>query len=117
MSIDSISFFELKYLIIDTFYSEWTRNGYTPRQAWGICYESFTEYIISETEESVVAICTIIRLKLRHKIPLDEYDTKEIQKAIRLYEVPEIKAAFNEIELEYLEEDIEILKASQSKLG
>lgn len=112
-----INFFELKYLIIDDFYSEWTLNGYTPEQAAGICYESFTEHVYSETAESIVAICTIIRLKLRHKIPLTESDAERIQKVLRLYSVPEIKAAFTESELEYLEEDIEILKESQRKLG
>ncbi|MDE7397932.1 MAG: hypothetical protein K2N06_00235 [Oscillospiraceae bacterium] len=113
----SINFFELKYLITDCFYSEKTLNGYTYEQAAGICYESFAEYVNSDSPECITAISEIIGLKCRHKVQLTESDTWEIKKALRLYSTLCVKDVFTESELEYLEEDIAFLEELQSKLG
>lgn len=113
----SINFFELKYLITDCFYSEKTLNGYTYEQAAGICYESFAEYVNSDTPECITAISEIIGLKCRHKVQLTESDAERIQNALQLYSIPKIKAAFTVSELEYLEEDIAFLEELQGKLG
>lgn len=113
----SINFFELKYLITDCFYSEKTLNGYTYGQAAGVCYYSFADYVNSDSPECITAISEIIGLKCRHGVQLTESDTERIQKALRLYSIPKIKAAFTEYELEYLKEDIAFLEELQSKLG
>lgn len=40
-----MSFSEIKYLLVDSFYSEKLKNNYSYEQVAGICYEEFSEYI------------------------------------------------------------------------
>lgn len=106
----SINFFELKFLIIDSFYNEALKNGYSYEQAAGICYEAFTEYIKAEGAECVVALSSILRLKLRHDLQLTEYDVKNLDKVLSLFGQIDMKKVLTVSEYEYLEEDILILE-------
>ncbi|MBD5136134.1 MAG: hypothetical protein HDT39_09290 [Lachnospiraceae bacterium] len=105
-----INFFELKYLILDSFYLESSQNGYIYEQSSGICYESFAEYVNSDKLEAIISISTIIRLKLRHGLQLTQYDMLNIKKILCLYSTLGVKDFLNESELEYLEEDIAVIE-------
>lgn len=111
-----INFFELKYLIVDSFYLESSRNGYTYEQASGICYESFAEYVNSDKLEGIIAISTIIRLKLRHSLQLTQHDILNIKKILFLYSTLDVGEFLNESESEYLEEDIAIIEYAYKEI-
>lgn len=111
-----IEFFELKFLITDSFYSEVLKNKYSFEQSSGICYESFSEYINCDSIECIVSISTIIRLKIRHELQLTEYDIKNINKILRLVKVIPLNTILNDSENEYLEEDIQIIEYEYNKL-
>lgn len=111
-----MNYFELKYLITDTFYEEVTLNGYTFGQAAGICYESFTEYVDADNTESVIAISSIILLKLRHKLPLSESDMCRLGEILDLYSAPDFKDSIGKSEFEYLDEEMQVLKEKFNKL-
>lgn len=111
-----VNFFELKFLIIDSFYVDVLKNDYTLQQASGICYESFLEYINSDGIESMIAISTIIRLKIRHKLQLTEYDIKNMKKVLQQAKELPLNEILNESEIEYLQEDIDIIQYQYNKL-
>lgn len=112
----SIDFFELKFLITDSFYSEVLKNGYSYEQSAGICYEAFTEYINEENAECVIALSSILRLMLRHDLQLTEYDIKNLNKVLLLFRQIDLKNILTESEYEYLEEDIMILEYKRKEL-
>lgn len=105
-----INFFELKYLIVDSFYCDVLKNGYSYEQAAGICYESFYGYISGSSIECIVALCSILRLKLRHGVKLNEHDITDMEKVMSLFETLDVKSSLNEVEYEYLEEDVFFIK-------
>lgn len=105
-----IDFFELKFLIVDSFYNEVYKNNYSYEQSASICYEAFSEYINEEGVDCVVAISSILRLKLRHDLQLTEYDVKNMDKVLSLFGQMDMKNILKESEYEYLEEDILILE-------
>ncbi|SFK09781.1 MULTISPECIES: hypothetical protein [unclassified Bacillus (in: firmicutes)] len=105
-----VNFFELKFLITDSFYSQVLKNGYSYEQASGICYESFFEYVNCNSIESVIAVSTIIRLKTRHKLQLTKYDIENMKKILELLNVLHLDKILNDSESGYLEEDIQIIE-------
>ncbi|WP_432665094.1 hypothetical protein R9X47_02365 [Wukongibacter baidiensis] len=111
-----VNFFELKYLITDSFYEEALNNGYSYGQAAGICYEAFFEYISSNNIESIISISTIIILKLRHKEELSKYDIEDMKKILDLSKKIDFKKRLNDSEIEYLEEDIDIVECKYKEL-
>lgn len=112
----SINFFELMFLITDSFYSEALKNGYSYEQSAKICYEAFTEYINEEGAECVVALSSILRLILRHDLRLTEYDIKNLDKVLSIFGQMDMKSILTESEYEYLEEDIMILEYKRKEL-
>ncbi len=112
----SINFFELKFLITDSFYSEALKNGYPFEQSAGICYEAFSEYINEEGAECVFTLSSILRLILRHDLQLTEYDIKNMDKALLLFGQIDMKNILTESEYEYLKEDIMILEYKSKEL-
>lgn len=114
--IKKFNFFELKFLITDSFYSEALKNGYSYEQSAGICYEAFSEYINKGGAECVVALSSILRLILRHDLQLTEYDIKNLNKALSLFGQIDMKNILTESEYEYLEEDILILEHKHKEL-
>lgn len=112
----SVDFFELKFLITDSFYSEALKNGHTFEQSAKICCEAFSEYITGEGAECVVALSSILRLILRHDLRLTEYDIKNLNKALSLFGQMDMKSILSESEYEYLEEDIMILEYKRREL-
>lgn len=113
----SVVFFELKFLIVDSFYSEVLKNGCSYEQAAGICYEAFSEYINEEGAECVVALSSILRLILRHDLQLTEYDIKNLDKALSIFGKMDMKNILTESEYEYLKEDIMILEYKRKELN
>lgn len=112
----NIDFFELKYLITDSFYSEILKNKYSFEQSAGICYEAFDEYINSNAIESIISISEIIRLKIRHQVELTQYDIDNIKKVLTLFKAMNVKKILNTSEYEYLEEDIQTIEYQYNKL-
>ena len=112
----NINFFELKYLIMDSFYSEILKNKYSFEQSAGICYESFAEYINSNAIESIISISEIIRLKIRHQVELTQYDIDNMKKVITLFKAMNVEKILNTSEYEYLEEDIQTIEYYYNKL-
>lgn len=112
----SINFFELKFLITDSFYSEALKNGHTFEQSAKICCEAFSEYITEEGAECVVALSSILRLILRHDLRLTEYDIKNLNKALSLFGQIDMKSILTKSEYEYLEEDIMVLEYKRKEL-
>lgn len=110
-----INFFELKYLIVDCFYTEYLKNNYSLDQSIGICYESFTEYTNSNGIEMVISIAEIISLKIRHNGKINENDKEYMISVLELYDNLEIKDYLNEEEYEYLDEKMEIIKYYYTK--
>lgn len=113
----SVDFFELKFLIVDSFYSEVSKNNYSYEQAAGICYEAFSKYIDEEETECVVALSSILRLKLRHDLQLTGYDIKNMEKVLSLWGQMDMKNFLTESEYEYLEEDILILESKRKEFN
>lgn len=111
-----VDFFELKFLIVDSFYSEALKNGCSYEQSAGICYEAFSEYINGKGAECVAALSSILRLILRHDLQLTEYDIKNMDKALSLFGQIDMKNILTESEYEYLEEDILILEHKRKEL-
>lgn len=112
-----IGFFELKFLITDSFYSEVLKNGCSFEQSSGICYEAFSEYINEMGEaECVVALSSILRLMVRHNLQLTEYDIKNLDKVLSLFGQTDMKSILTGSEYEYLEEDIRILEYKRKEL-
>lgn len=72
-------------MIVDSFYSEVSKNNYSYEQAAEICYEAFSEYINEEGAECVVVLSSILRLKLRHELQLTGYDIKNMEKVLLLW--------------------------------
>lgn len=114
--IVSTDFFELKFLITDSFYSEALKNGCSYEQSAGICYEAFSEYINEDGAECIVALSSVLRLILRHDLRLTEYDIKNLNKALSLFGQLDMKSVLTESEYEYLEEDIMILEYKRKEL-
>lgn len=112
----NINFFELKYLITDSFYNEILKNKYSYEQAAGICYESFAEYINSNTIESIISISEIIRLKIRHQVKFTQYDIDNMKNVLTLFKEIDVEKILNTSEYEYLEEDIETIEYYYNKL-
>ncbi len=112
----NINFFELKYLIADSFYSEILKNKYSFEQSAGICYEAFSEYINNNDIESIISIAEIIRLKIRHQVELTQYDIDNMKKVLTLCKVINVEKILNDSEYEYLEEDIQIIEYYYNKL-
>lgn len=111
-----INFFELKFLIIDSFYSEVLKNGYSYEQSAGMCYEAFAEYFNEEGAECAVALSSILRLKLRHDLQLNEYDIKNMNKVFLIMDQIDMKKILTESEYKYFEEDILILEYKRKEL-
>lgn len=106
----SINFFELQYLITDSFYFEVLVHEHTYEQAAGICYQSFYEYISANDVSSVVAVSLITQLMMRHKVQFTEQDIKNLKQALDLSKKINYKGSLNEHEVEYLEEYVELVK-------
>ena len=106
---NDISFFELKYLITDSFYFEILKNSRTYGQAYGICYESFYGYIVSDGIYSAVAIFSIMLLAIRHNVELSDNNIKLIKTALNKVKSLDIENTLNSAEREYLEDDIQSL--------
>lgn len=106
----STNFFELKYLITDCFYNEIMKNNYSLEQSAGICYESFSEYINSDSIEMIISISEIICLKIRHNAELNENDKADMKKILDLYNILEIDKILNADECEYLDEKMQIVE-------
>jgi len=104
-----MSFFEIKYLIVDSFYSEKLKNNYSYRQSAGICYEDFSEHINNASWEGITVISTIMSLKIRHKIELTKDDLNDIKYILELSRKIKLEMFLTEIEMEYLEEDLQLL--------
>lgn len=107
---EKVSFFELKYLINDTFYYEVSINGYTFGQAVGICYESFLGYIMSDGMEGIVARMELLKLKMRHKVKLDENDIQSMQYIVKKSGELDWANLLSAEEIEYFEEDLDWVK-------
>lgn len=58
----------------------------------------------------MVAISTLIRLKLRHKLNITEQDILDVKKILSLIRDMDVKSVLDEAELEYLEEDIAVIE-------
>lgn len=111
-----VNFFQLKWLISDCFYTEILRHDVTMGQAAGITYEAFSEYVNSDSIDSIIAIATIIRLQMSYKFNPTEYDVEYIKKMLALTKTFDIKKLLNHSELEYLEEDIECIEYEYNQI-
>lgn len=70
----------------------------------------FLNTLMKRGVDCVVAISSILRLKLRHDLQLTEYDVKNMDKVLSLFGQMDMKNILKESEYEYLEEDILILE-------
>lgn len=104
---EQVSYFELKYLINDSFYYEVFINGHSVEQAAGICYEAFAGYICSGGIESIFARIEILKLKRRHKLKLGELDIQSMNYILEKSNNTDWTNLLNAQELEYFEEDLE----------
>lgn len=107
-----ISFFELKYLINETFYYESCVNNYTYAQAAGISYEAFYGYIVGDGIESIVVRMELLKLKRRHdvNVKLGESDIKSMQYIVKRANEIDYSSLLNNREIEYFEEDLAVIK-------
>ena len=74
------------------------------------------EKIKTDNIESVIAISSIIRLKLRHGLQLTQNDIQKIKKVLLLYKTLQVNSLLDESEMEYLEEDIAIIEYKYKEL-
>jgi len=107
---ESVSFFELKYLINDTFYYEISINNRTYGQAAGICYEAFYGDIVNDGIGGIVVRSEILMLKMRHKLNLSESDMKSMHYIIKKTKELDISRLLSVREREYFEEGLAAIK-------
>ncbi|MFD0589137.1 hypothetical protein ACFQZE_14140 [Paenibacillus sp. GCM10027627] len=113
----SINFFELQYLITDSFYFEVTVHEHTYEQSAGICHQSFYEYIIADNTNSILSVSLITQLMMRHSVPFTELDIKNIKRILELSDKINYQDSLNEHEVEYLEEYIELVRNKYKELS
>lgn len=106
----SINFFELQYLITDSFYFETSVHEHTYEQAAGICYQSFYEYISADDVSSIVAVSLLTQLMMRHEVKFTEQDIRKLKQVLDLSKTINYKDSLTKHEVEYLEEYVELVK-------
>ncbi|MDC0763019.1 MULTISPECIES: hypothetical protein [Brevibacillus] len=105
-----MNFFELQYLIADSFYTEVCVNGRTYGQAAGICHLAFDQYIYSDTILSIVAVSLLTKLMVRHDVPLSESDREDMLRVLRLAKEMDYRPMLSEDETEYVEEYLSLVR-------
>lgn|GEM_PF-6913071 len=106
----SVNFFELQYLITDSFYFEVTVHEHTYEQSAGICYQSFYEYISADNISSILSISLLTQLMMRHNVTFTELDITNMKRVLDLSDKINYQDSLDEHEVEYLEEYLEMVK-------
>lgn len=104
-----VDYFQIKYLIIESFYYEVCVNNCSYAQAAGICYEEFLEYIKSRGIESIVAESTIIRLKYRHKVSIDTSDINSMKSILEKSKELCEESFLNKESMEFFSEELDFI--------
>ena len=110
------NFFELQYLITDSFYFEVTVHDHTYEQSAGICYQSFYEYISADNISSILSISLLTQLMIRHNVAFTELDIINMKRVLDLSEKINYQDSLDEQEVEYLEEYLELVKNKYKEL-
>lgn len=82
----------------------------------GICYESFLGYIMSDGMESIVARMEILKLKMRHKVKIDENDIQSMQYIVIKSGELDWTNLLSTEEIEYFEEVLAWVKERMADL-
>lgn len=110
-----MNYFKIKYMINDCFYYEVEMNERTYGQAAGICHEAFLKYINSNGFESVIARATIILLKYRHKVGINNGDINSMKYIIDKIKECNPKDFLSDDEIEWFEEEIDFINEKFSE--
>lgn len=111
-----INFFELKYRILNRFYTEWLNHNHSIGEAASITYYSILGDTKPDNIETIITESTIMQLCLRHGGLITDYDKKYINELIELNSKIDAKSQLTDDEFEYFEEDISFILSVYEQL-
>ena len=110
-----INYYELKYLVTETFYENILQEKYTIEQSAGRCFVEFYNEITLNNIESLIVYSTVLaRIAKHEKNVLDSF-RKEVK---RMNDLANEKDIFNVVktdEVEALKEDVDYINSKINK--
>ncbi len=95
--------YELRVLIVNSFYTNVIFNEYSLEHASTMCYETFVGEINFDSIDNIMAITTIIRLQIRNGLQLTEVDIENMRRLLESVKIVPINTILDENEYEYFE--------------
>ena len=110
-----ISYYELKYLIIETFYENILEEKYTIGQSAGRCFIEFYNEVNLINIESLIVYSTVLARVAKHEKSVLNSLEKEVQQMNSLFIQKDILNNINDDEVKALKEDIDYINSKINK--
>lgn len=109
-----INYYELKYLVTETFYENILQEKYTIGQSAGRCFVEFYNEITLNNIESLIVYSTVLARIAKHENVLDSFK-KEVKSMNDLANEKDIFNVVKTDEVEALKEDVDYINSKINK--
>lgn len=110
-----MNYYELKYLVTETFYENILEEKYTAGQSAGRCFIEFYSELKLNNIESLIVYSTVLARVAKHEKSVLNSLEKEIQQMNNLFIQNDILHNINEDEVEALKEDVDYVNSKLNK--
>ena len=110
-----INYYELKYLVTETFYENILQEKYTIGQSAGRCFVEFYNEITLNNIESLIVYSTVIARVAKHEKNVLDLFKKEVKSMNDLANEKDIFNVVKTDEVETLKEDVDYINSKINK--
>lgn len=109
------NYYELKYLVTETFYENILQEKYTIGQSAGRCFVEFYNEITLNNIESLIVYSTVLARVTKHEKNVLDLFKKEVKSMNDLANKKDIFNVMKTEEVEVLKEDVEYINSKMNK--